>query len=631
MAREVAALTGQELNEPGLEYEEAAGPVSELASVSIEDPDLCARYTASLITGVKVGPSPKWLQDTLAALGERPINNVVDATNFVMFELGQPLHAFDYDRVADHTIIVRRAAQGESLTTLDGVKRELSAEMLVIADTERAIGLAGVMGGENTEIGDGTDNILLESATFNGPNNRRTSRNLGLTSQATLRFEKGLRPGLSEVALRRATRLILELAGGEAAQGILDEWPGRDGETGQVHLSRSKIERVLGASLADERVESTLTSLGFTPAADEDAQGWNVQVPYWRPDVGIPEDLCEELARTIGYDELPFRVRAGSLPAWSPNARLELRERIRDALAQAGMQQIISYSGTTKEGEERLALPPSSSEFVRIMNPVSSEHAVLRRTLREGVLNAVASNLRTWRGPIALFESGLVFFNYGEGLPEEKEMVAAALTGPRGGLHWDGDGGSLDYYDARGVVEELLERLEVGAEFRPTDDPIMAVGRAAEVICPAASDLRLGIVGEVAPHLLGAFGIESQPVALFELDVPSLESAVAANKQAGAYRPFARFPQSPRDIAIVVDEAVTAADVIKVASRNRLVASATVFDVYRGEGLPDGKKSLAVRLIYQSPNRTLTAGQVDKAQRSILNVLKRQFGAFQRQ
>ena len=263
VAREVSAFTGAELRQPCADYPAGNDGVESLASVVIQDPDLCPRYTASVIRGVKIGPSPKWLADALASIGERPINNVVDATNYAMFELGQPLHAFDYDRVVDHNVVVRRARDGELLTTLDEVERKLSGDMLVISDPERAIGLAGVMGGANTEIDDSTVTVFLESATFDSANNRRTSRSLGLQSQATLRFEKGLRAGLSEVALRRTTRLILEVAGGEAANGIIDEWPAKGTETDRVFLSADKLLAVLGSNPGARVVETTLTSLGF--------------------------------------------------------------------------------------------------------------------------------------------------------------------------------------------------------------------------------------------------------------------------------------------------------------------------------------------------------------------------------
>ena len=629
VAREVSAFTGAELRQPGVDYPAGNEEVSSLASVVIQDPDLCPRYTASVIRGVKIGPSPKWLADALASVGERPINNVVDVTNYVMFELGQPLHAFDYDRVVDQTVIVRRAREGELLTTLDEVERKLTRDMLVIADPERAIGLAGVMGGANTEIDESTVNVFLESATFDGPNNRRTSRSLDLQSQATLRFEKGLRAGLSEVALRRTTQLILEVAGGEAAIGIIDEWPARGTETDQVFLSAEKLQGVLGSNPGAEAVETTLTSLGFDVEATPD--GWNVSVPYWRPDVSIPEDLCEEVARTIGYEKLPLSTNAGDLAPWAPVPEIELRDRVQDILADTGLQQIITYSATSPGGESRLDLPPSTSESVEIQNPVSGEHAVLRTTLREGVLQATANNLRTWRGPISIFESGLVFHGHGEGLPDERPMVVGALMGPRSEPHWDGATTPLDYYDARGAVEEVLERLGISAEFVSGRDPTLAEGRTAHVNAAIPAKTRIGVVGEVAPGVLTKFGIDNGPVALFELDMAAIGSVVAAGTGGKTYEPWARFPESVRDVAVVVDEAVDADDVLAIATRHKLVTFSTVIDVYRGRGLPSGKKSLTFRLTMQSPSRTLTSGQVDRVENAILRSLENELGAELRQ
>ena len=628
VAREVSASTGAELRQPSADYQTGDDDAASLARVVIQDPDLCPRYTASIIRGVKIGPSPKWLADALTSIGERPINNVVDATNYAMFELGQPLHAFDYDRVVDRTVVVRRARDGELLTTLDEVERKLTGDMLVIADPERAIGLAGVMGGANTEIDDSTVNVLLESATFDGANNRSTSRALGLQSQATLRFEKGLRAGLSEVALRRTTRLILEVAGGEAAKGIIDEWPAKGTETDRVFLSNDKLLAVLGSNPGSKLVESTLTSLGFGVTATN--EGWDVTVPYWRPDVSIPEDLCEEVARTIGYDKLPLSMNAGSLAPWAPVPALELRDRVQDILADTGLHQIITYSATTAEGESRLNLPQSTTDLVRIQNPVSAEHSVLRTTLREGVLRTTANNLRTWRGPISIYESGLVFHHHGEGLPEERPMVVGALTGPRHEPHWDGANVPLDYYDARGAVEEALDQLGIAAEFVPGSDPTLAEGRTAEVRVAGANKVRIGVVGEVDPAVLAGFDIDTGPVALFELDLTAIESVVAANARGKAYNPWARFPESARDVAIVIDEAVAANDVLAIAMRHKLVTFTTVIDIYRGRGLPSGKKSLTFRLTMQSPSRTLTSGQVDRVENAILRSLAKELGAEQR-
>ena len=626
VAREVAALTGAEVREPPVSYEAAGPAVGSLARVEIEDPDLCPRYTASVIQGVKIGPSPRWLAARLVKLGERPINNVVDVTNYVMFEMGQPLHAFDYDKVTDHTVIVRRAKRWETLVTLDDEPRDLDSEMLVIADPAQSIGLAGVMGGANTEIGESTTNVFLESANFLNTNNRRTARTLGLTSQATLRFEKGLRPELAEVALRRATRLILEVAGGVAAEGIIDEWPGKEAVQKSVHLPAAKIRRVLGLDPGAERVVSMLSSLGFGVRAE--GGGWEVSIPYWRPDITIAEDLCEELARVIGYDSIPIEGLSGRVPDWQPQPELDLRERVRDALAGAGMQETISYPATTLERQGRVRPASDLPEPLRLANPLSSEYECMRTTLRESILETLADNVRVWRGPLALFEVGGVFLRRDSGLPEEREMAVGVFAGPRSAPHWSTDGGHMDFFDAKGALEALLRAFGVEGSFAAIEDETFQPGRVAKVGVPAAGDLQVGVVGEVASDVLAAMDIELSPVAMFEVDLRALGSAVtAAAKTGGRYEPFGRFPESIRDLALVVDEGVPAGDVISLAERNRLVVGATVFDVYRGEGLPEGKKSLAVRMIYRSPKRTLTADDVSRAEQAILRALASELGA----
>jgi len=626
IAREVAALTGGKVREPQVTYEASDPPIESFARVVIEDPDLCPRYTASVIRGVKIGPSPRWLAERLEKVGERPINNIVDITNYVMFEMGQPLHSFDYDKVADQTVVVRRAKQGERLVTLDDEERNLDSEMLVIADPQRSIGLGGVMGGANTEIFESTTSVFLEAANFLNTNNRRTAHALELGSQATLRFEKGLRPELAEIALRRATRLILEIAGGTVAEGIIDEWPGRDSVVRTVHLQTSKVLRVLGMDLDAAQVAATLSSLGFGVTAEDG--GWEVAVPYWRPDVSIPEDLCEELARVIGYDSMPVEGLSGQVPRWEPQPERDLRERVKDALVEAGMQETISYPGTTVERHEKTRPDPSLPPPLRLANPMSRDQEYLRTTLRGSVLETLGQNARVWRGGLALFEVGSAFWWRGEGLPEERDMVVGAFAGPRSALHWAGDDGLLDFFDAKGALETLLAELGVDASFAQDGDATFSPGRAAKITVPTAGDLQIGVVGEVVPDILDAMDIELRPVALFEVDLGALASAVAASSAAGdTYEPFGRFPESPRDLALVVDDTVSAGDVTRVATRNRLVVEATVFDVYRGEELPEGKKSLAVRLVYRSPKRTLTAEDVSKVEQSILRALASEVGA----
>ena len=342
VAHEVAALTGKTVQEPQNDYEESGDSISKQIEINVEDPDLCPRYTASLIKGVKIGPSPQWLIDRLSKAGLRPINNVVDVTNFVMLEYNQPLHSFDYDLIKDHKIIVRRARSGELLTTLDDEERELTADHLVIADANDAIGLGGVIGGANSEIGENTINVLLESATFNGANNRETAQFFGLRTEATLRFEKGLRPELAPIALRRATRLIKEVAGGLVAPGIVDIRSEEAATPLVVSLTTVKIKRILGMEVDLNQVQEVLGSLGFTWECLGEAR-LDVTVPYWRNDVNIEEDLVEEVVRTIGYDSVPTTMLSSPIPFQQSVPVMEIRERIKDLLVSAGVQEVINY------------------------------------------------------------------------------------------------------------------------------------------------------------------------------------------------------------------------------------------------------------------------------------------------
>ena len=626
VARDVSAITGKPLKQPDIEFEATGPDVNTLASVEISDPDLCLRYTATVIQGVKIGPSPKWLRDRLIAIGERPINNLVDITNFVMFELGQPLHAFDYDKVIDHKINVRRATFGEKLTTLDDKERNLDTEMLIISDPERGIGLAGVMGGANSEISDSTTNVILESATFEGVNNRRTARSLELASQATLRFEKSLRTGLSEVGLRRATKLIQEIAGGTVASGIIDVYPSKGKEQEQVRLDSAHILRVLGVEIDKSDVESTLSNLGFTLEADAD--GWDVGIPYWRPDISIPEDLIEEIARIVGYDNIPTTTLAGRPPQWQPQPEMDLRTRVTDALAQAGMREIISYAATTSEGEDRVGLPDDTASAIKLRNPITADYAVMRRTLREAILDTVARNSRTWRGPIALFEAGRVFLDYGEGLPEERQMATGAFAGPRNELHWDASTAPSDFYDAKGAAEAVLEDLGIQATFEPAEDTTFAAGRTAVIKVAAANNAVIGVVGEVASEVFSKFDAEVETVSMFELDLAAILKVMEGPKgvDSGKFEEFTRLPASHRDLSLIVDTGVTAGQIVDIASRNRIVTSATVFDVFEGKGVPDGKMAVAVRFVYQSPSKTLTADQIGKIEHQILNQLSKELG-----
>ena len=629
VAREVAALTGETATPPSIEYPEDGPDIATLATVEIEDPDLCRRYTATLIQGVTIGPSPDWLADRLRAIGERPINNVVDITNYVMFEMGQPLHSFDFGSLSEGRVVVRRARPGETLLTLDGETRELTSDNLMITDAGRPIGLGGIIGGTESGITDDTKSVLLEAANFDGSNNRRTASKFGIRTEATIRFEKGLRPELAEYAVRRATKLILEIAGGTVASGMIDEWPDHAGSVQPVVLPVSGIERLLGVSYESEVVLSTFERLGMEVVSGNGT--YTVTPPYWRPDILIPEDLIEELARIVGYEMIPTLGITGSVPAWEPSPERDLRERIKDILVEYGMQETISYSLTTPEAEARSRPPEHGLEPLRVMNPLSAEQATLRTTLRHSILSVLSRNARTWRGPLRMFESGRVYLDKGEnvGLPKEPEKFVGVVTGPRSDLEWmSGEPEQSDFYDAKGIIEALLGEFGVTAAFIPAEETTFEPGRCARIVIPSAGRAEIGVLGEVASDVLAAFDIETAPVAMFELDVeaiaklPELQSLGQQD-----YKPFGRFPDSARDLALLIDDTVPAADVLALVERNRLVVSATVFDVYQGDAIPAGKKSLAVRVVYQANDRTLTADELIKAENSILRALEHNLGA----
>ena len=621
VAHEVAALTGKKVREPDASYEEAGAPITEQINISVADPDLCRRYTASLLQGVKIGPSPQWLQDRLTRAGLRPINNVVDVTNFVMLEYNQPLHSFDYDLIKDATIIVRRARPGELLTTLDGVERRLSAENLVIADANDAIGLGGVIGGANSEISDRTVNVLLESATFNGTNNRETAQSMGLRTEATLRFEKGLRPELAPIALRRATGLIHEIAGGTVAPGIVDVLSDEGADPPVVPLSSKKIKGILGMDVDLKRVQEILDALGFTWESTGDAE-LKVTVPYWRNDVNIEEDLVEEVVRNIGYDSVPTTMLSSPIPFQQPVPIMGLRDQIKDLLVAAGIQEMINYPLVTLRQLEQVEQLDPARPPLRIANPLSSDREYLRTTLRASLLGNLAANQGHSAGPFRMFEAGRVFLPRDGDLPEERETVAGVLAGLRHEPSWLEDQGLLDFYDAKGVVELVLDRLGVAATYEPVDDPAFHPGRCAVI---KASEAVLGMVGEVHPAVMDRLGLEQPKVAAFELYLEPIMAALPASQR--QFEPLPRYPSATRDLALVMPSDVNAVRVTQLILRHRGVDRAELFDIYAGENIAEGTKSLAFHVYFQAGDRTLTNEEVNRSLEGLLRTLERELNA----
>ena len=618
VAHEVAALTGKTVREPEASYEESGPPITEWVNISVDSPELCRRYTASLLLGVKIGPSPQWLQDRLTRAGLRPINNVVDVTNFVMLEYNQPLHSFDYDLIKDATVIVRRARPGEVLTTLDSVERKLTDEHLVIADANDAIGLGGVIGGANSEISENTVNVLLESATFDGTNNRETAQSLGLRTEATLRFEKGLRPELAPIALRRATGLIQEVAGGTVAPGIVDVLSDEGAEPPMVTLTSSKIKRMLGMEVDLKKVQEIMDALGFTWEPEGDA-ALKVTVPYWRNDVNIEEDLVEEVVRTIGYDSVPTTMLSSPIPFQQPVPVMGLRDQIKDVLAAAGMQEVINYPLVTLQQLEQVEHLDRSALPLRVANPMSSDREYLRTTLRASLLANLAANQGHSAGPFRMFEAGRVFWPRTGDLPEERETVAGVLAGLRHEPSWLEDDSLLDFFDVKGVVESVLGHLGVTATYEPVDDPAFHPGRCAAI---KSGDSLLGLVGEVHPVVMERLGLESPQVAAFELYLEPILAALPSSER--QFEPLPRYPSATRDLAFVMPSDVDAGRVTQLILRHRGVDRAELFDIYAGENVAEGTKSLAFHVYFQARDRTMTNEEVNRSLDGLLRTLEQE-------
>jgi phenylalanyl-tRNA synthetase beta chain len=620
VAREVAALTGQRVREPSIEYEATGKLIKGRAGVKIADPDLCPRYVAALIEDVKIGESPPWLQERLTAAGLRPINNVVDITNYVMLEIGQPLHAFDFTRLKGGRIIVRRARSGETLTLLDGTKRELGNDMLVIADAEDAVALAGVMGGENSEVSPDSTTILLESANFSATSIRRTSTALKARTDASVRFEKGLSPQLPKVAAARAMKLMVEICGGKAAEGLLDVFPGKAADI-KITLTQERLHRVLGVELPAARVRGVLEGLGFG-CRWVPPDHYIVRVPYWRTDVNIADDVIEEVARIVGYDEMPTTQLRGAIPHHEPQPRVDLRERVRDALAAAGMQEIITYSMTSLEALQKV-MPPeelTTTPPLRLANPMSREHEYARTSPRAAVLQTLAQNLDARGGLRALFEAGRIYLPRPDDLPHEIEVVCGVITGRRPD-HWGQPGEEhAGFFDAKAYIERALETLGVEGEYLETVDFAYLPGRTAEVF---VGEARVGLLGQIHPRVAASFDIEDE-VAMFELDLDALLPHVQTVVH---YQPVSPYPSVEEDLAVIVPEDVSAGRVQGIIEGFPLVRAASIFDVYTGPPIPSGRKSLAFSVSYQSPDRTLKDEDVARQRERIVARLRAELGA----
>jgi len=623
VAYEVAAILGRPVTVPSANVREGEGKRAQDAfSVTIEAPEGCSMYTARLIEGVKIGPSPLWMQNRLMAAGIRPINNVVDVTNYVMLEYGQPLHAFDADRLAGGQIRVRYAGAGETITTLDDEERRLEPHMLVIADAEKAVALAGVMGGANSEVTASTARILLESAKFDGGTVRKTSRELGLRSESSLRFEKEVNPHAVVEALNRAAALIVETAGGAAAAGVVKAET-RSFSEPVIGLSADRVNRYLGTQLSVDEMKSIFDRLRFSYAVKGDAL--EVTVPLRRGDISRDVDLIEEIARLYGYDNIPATPISGVTTPGGRTRSQRIRLEVGRYLNAAGLHEVILYSFTHPD---RIAEFPGLYPHVKpvaLSMPMSVERSVLRTSLIPHLIDTAVYNRNRNVDDVAVFEIGSVFLTEEERLtkqPEEKMLVSALWTGKREEKHWSGKPVPVDFYDLKGVLDGLFRHLDVrGVTYRVAAFDKLHPGRAAEIF---AGDRRIGVIGQLHPELQRRYDLEDTYV--FEIE---LDALVSNANFAITYETLPKYPSIARDIAVVVDKSVPVANLIAAVREagGDWLRSVEVFDVYAGEKIGAGKKSVALSLVYRADDRTLTDDEVNERNQSVIERLERTYSA----
>lgn len=620
IAREAAALTDQPMTLPDAPNLSAA-PAAPADIAIIEDPDICPRYVAAIIEGLKVEPSPAWMQRRLLAAGLRPISNIVDVTNYVMLEWGQPLHAFDRDKLAGGRLIIRRAKPGERMETLDHQMREFGPNMLLICDAEKPVGVAGVMGGLTSEVTESTTSIVLESANFDMKNIRATSKALRLRTDASARFERGVDPSLAIDGAARAVRLLLDLCPGARLVGVSDFHPvpvlPRD-----LSMPFGEIERLLGMGYPSEQVLGALARLGFGAAIEGDRL--NVTIPTWRGDVTQPADIVEEVARLIGYDTLPETLPRGETAPVRRDPVYRMARGVRSALVAAGGFEAVTY---VTLGDEQLAPfrdeqgagflhRPEAGELIRLRNPLQSDRDILRPAIVPSLLESLAANLRHEPGA-RLFEIARVYLPSSGELPEERTIAGLVMAGKRDSVSRFAGNDDLDFFDLKGVVESVLSRAGVTAHFQPASHPALHPGRSAGIF---RGETQIGLLGELRPDVASAVGIEAPRVCVAELDLDALLDA--AQPVSGVRTP--RFLPVQQDFAVVVQEGTSAADVqtALLGGAGPLATDIALFDVYQGPQVGEGRKSLAYRVTFTAPDRALTDAELLKVRDRIGKVLK---------
>ncbi len=627
-AREVAAFSGLKVNYPDTDINDSEDKISALTSVTIEAPADCPRYAARVVEDITIGPSPFWLQDRLLSIGLRPINNIVDITNFVMMETGQPLHAFDLDHLAENRIVVRRAGKGETFETLDAKQRNLSDTTLMICDADKPVAVGGVMGGLNSEVTPATTRVLIESACFDPVSIRKTAKQLALNTDASHRFERGVDPDGTVTALNRAALLMAEISGGRLVNGIIDEHPGLR-NAGTISLNIKDTNRLLGTDISTQKISDLLTSIEFK-VANNTPDILEVTVPTFRVDVTKPVDLMEEVARLWGYDRIPTTNHpVPSEAGCQDNKHLALRRRTRQMMTGFGFMEVINYSFINRLSRDRLRLAADDPRrrHVKILNPLTEDQAVLRTSLVPGLLENVRLNNTYQEKNLTIFESGKIFISRGrDKQARETETIAALWTGNLMDAAWHTKARACDFFDIKGVAEALFRGLNCrDVMFTGLPDDTCCYTKPGHSALISIKGKPMGIIGEIHPDVLSAYGLK-QTVFVFEVNMDDLLTVVSDNIQAG---PIPRFPSTDRDITLIFDKNIESGLILAAVKSldETLLEDIRLFDVYEGDPIPKGKKSISFRLTYRSPDETLEDDTVNQLHRSITQRLLARFDA----
>ena len=620
LSREFGIMTNQKALFPVIMVNENGESIEGKASVAIEAHDLCTRFTSRLVTNVTIEPSPLWMQNRLRNSGIRPINNVVDVTNYVMLELGQPMHAYDYDCVADHTLIARRAKAGETLTTLDGNERELNESMLIIADTKGPIGVAGVMGGLTSEVTDKTTNVLFEAAVFNGPSIRRTSKALGMRSEASGRFERGVNHKYTAYAIDRAAQLLQQICPScKVSVGVIDVYP-EPVEQRTVTFTAEQINDYLGTSIEKDRMVDILTKLEF--GITESGDTIEALVPTWRDDVTVMPDIAEEVARIVSYDNIAPTIPVAILSSGGMTPKKALTKEVTHYLAHAGLSQIITFSFMHKDGLTNMMLPEGDSRYtaIPILNPISEEFPYMRTTLVPAVIEAAKRNIAQQNKDLWLFETANVYEPKALPLtevPHERPMACGIMMGKVTEAAWNQAQRDTDFYDVKGVVDGLLAKLGLTQyDIQPSSESYYHPGVSAHY---TVNGVTIANYGELHPQVVKNFDLSGK-VYMFEID---LEAVLSITVPPFRYQSFSKFPGTSRDLAIVAPVSVTSGDIVALIKEHggEYLESVSIFDVYEGEHIEAGYRSLAYNLQFRSMEGTLNDEDIDGAIQAIIDAL----------